>query len=220
VTHRPIEHPKSTDLAVLSHELRTPLNALIGYADAMRGQVFGPLPAPYDEHARIMHRAALHLLALVDDLASATREGERAWPHKPEPIDLSASVEEVVSLMRPRAAALGLEILTDVDATPGAVMADRRSMTQILVNLMDNALKFTGPGGRIVLTIGRRGDRLEIVVSDSGAATGVGAGAKGQGLGLEVARALCAAHGGSLTLGRSPHGGFEATASLAVIEDD
>jgi cell cycle sensor histidine kinase DivJ len=210
--------PDPDALALLSHELRTPLNALIGYAEAMSAQTFGPLPAPYVQPAEIIRRAALHLSALVDDFAEAAHAGAAPWSHRPERIDPRGLAEEAIGLLSRRAARQGVALRGDLAAAPEALVADRRALSQILINLLDNALKHTGAGGEVILTMARDGADLRIVVDDSGASraeTGEGD-SDGQGLGFALSHALCALHGGALALAPNARGGMTATARLPV----
>ncbi len=199
-------------LALLAHELRGPLNAVIGYAEAMRAETFGPLNAPYADHAATIHRAALHLLKLVDDMADTARAETGLWRGEREAFDPSALADGIIEMFEPRAAAAGVRLRADIGAGLGQVFADRRAVTQILVNLLDNALKFTATGGEIVVTLSRAAEGLRIIVADTGGGLDV---EPGQGLGLRLVRALCALHGGDLTLERTPSGAA-ATAALAL----
>jgi len=211
------DHP----LALLAHELRTPLTAVIGYADAMRLQAFGPLGAPYDHQAGVIHAAALLLLALVDQMSDTAAAEAGLWTGRPERFDLRALSEDVLELLRPRATVAGITVRSRFEAGVGDIVADRRAIGQILVNLLDNALKFTAAGGAIELAIRHEGPRMRLVITDSGRPPASGAAADpphGQGLGLRLVRALCAAHGGSLALERSPAGGMTATVLLAAPE--
>jgi cell cycle sensor histidine kinase DivJ len=186
-------------LALLGHELRTPLNAMIGYADAMRSEAFGPLPSPYREQAELIHAAASHMLALVD--AMAAPNGLKR-PLALEPLrgeDLERLLEEVTGLLRPRAEAADLELRLALVAEHSAglgVEADRVALRQILINLIDNAVKFTPKGGVIELAARRAGDDVQLTVLSAGGA-GPGSGGPGRGLGLGLVRALVAAMGGS-----------------------
>jgi two-component system cell cycle sensor histidine kinase PleC len=213
-----LPHP----LALLAHELRTPLNAVIGYADGMRLQTFGPLAAPYDEQAAVIHTAALHLLRLVDEMgeiggAGAPDAGEAAlWRGCLERFDLERLTTDILAMLVGRAAASAIAIRAEFESDPRDIVADRRAIGQILINLLDNALKFTAAGGSILLTVNRDGPDWRVVVADSGGASDP---PRGRGLGLRLARALCAAHGGSLALERVPDGGMTATVRLPAPAD-
>lgn len=188
-------------LALLSHELRTPLTALIGYADAWRGEAFGPLNSPYREQAAIVHAAALHLLALVDTLSGTADAESGLWLIAPESIDLEAWARETVALFAPRAASAGVSLNLDARAAPAPFRADRRALGQILINLLDNALRHAGPGGRVAVTLtdDQGALRLEVTNSQSGTPT------SGRGLGLRLVEGLCDAAGGAFCL--TPHEG-------------
>jgi signal transduction histidine kinase len=202
-------------MALLAHELRSPLNAVIGYAEAMRAETFGPLNAPYADHAATIHRAALHLLKLVDDMADVAKAEAGVWRGEREVLDPRALADEIIEMFGPRAAAASVRLRTDVAAGLGRIFADRRALAQILINLLDNALKVTARGGEIVVTLSRAAEGLNIVVTDTGGAPDASG---GQGLGLRLVRALCALHGGDLTLTPAAEG-MVATARLAAIEE-
>lgn len=210
--------PAPEALALLGHELRTPLNALIGYADAMRRQTFGPLPPPYDEQAAIIHGAAQHLLSLVNDMTDIARAEAGVWSGAPERFDPRVLADEVVTLLNPRALTAGVRLRTSGRDDLGDILADRRAMTQILVNLIDNALKFTAKGSEIGVDLAKEAGDLRLTVANPGGCDGVPVAAspvKGTGLGLRLVRALCSEHGGSLTIADLAEGGFMATVRLA-----
>jgi cell cycle sensor histidine kinase DivJ len=194
-------------LALLAHELRTPLNAIIGYAEAMTLGVFGPLNPPYGEQAAIIHGAALHLRTLVDDMMASSGVAAGVWTGRPERFDPAAEALLVVSWLTPRAAAAGLALDTDLAIRAGDVVADRRAFRQILLNLLDNALKFTGTGGRVALRVAWEGVDLWVVVADTGpGASGPPRPPEGSGLGLALVEALCAERGGALSVETPPAG--------------
>jgi cell cycle sensor histidine kinase DivJ len=194
-------------LALLAHELRTPLNAIIGYAEAMTLGVFGPLNAPYDQQAAIIHGAALHLKSLVEDLTASAEATCGVWTPRPERFDPATEALSVASWLAPRASEAGLALDTDLAVRAGEVVADRRAFRQILLNLLDNALKFTGPGGRVALRVAWEGDQLRVVVADTGPGTsGPLRPPEGSGLGLALVEALCAARGGAMSVETPPSG--------------
>lgn len=214
--------PPSEALALLGHELRTPLNALIGYADAMRRQTFGPLPPPYDEQAAIIHGAAQHLLSLVNGMTNIARAEAGVWSSATERFDPRVLTEEVVTLLSPRALATGVSLHTGGRDIIGDVLADRRALTQILINLIDNALKFTAKGGEVRIDLAKEGGELRLTVANTGACDGVPPAAsavEGMGFGLRLVRALCSGHGGSLTIANLAEGAFTAIVRLAVFPE-
>ncbi len=214
--------PAPEALALLGHELRTPLNALIGYADAMRRQTFGPLPPPYDQQAAIIHGAAQHLLSLVNDMTDIARAEAGVWSGARERLAPRLLADDVVTLLNPRALTAGVRLRISDRGDPGDVLADRRALTQILINLIDNALKFTAKDGEVRIDLEKDGGDLRLAVANTGGSDGVSAAAsplKAMGLGLRLVRALCSEHGGSLTIADLAEGGFTATVRLAVYPE-
>ena len=217
---------KSEFLANMSHEIRTPLNAIIGFADIIEKEIFGPIGnEKYAEYISYVHASAEHLLDLVTDILdiSTIEAGEMALT--PEMLDLATMFDECARVVREQAhkAELTLSIaLPDRDAS---VYADHRAVRQILLNLLSNAIKFTPPGGEVTLGAVASEENFTIFVSD----TGVGIPAqyistitqpfetgsddphastkgnpyirsKGTGLGLAIVRSLANLHGGDVAI--------------------
>ncbi len=212
---------KSTFLASVSHELRTPLNAIIGFSDVMVQEVFGPLGVGrYKEYVGDIHRSGSLLLSLINDIMDMARIEAGKVELSPEPVVIATVVDDVARLMRLRAEAKDIVLATDQALALPPVMADRRATTQILLNVVVNAVKFTPNGGQITIRTRKRGSHIEIAVADTG--QGI-AGAdlarlgrpfervqvdafdatpenKGTGLGLAISRALAELQRGSLKL--------------------
>jgi len=132
--------------AGVSHELRTPLNAIIGFSDMMRSRLFGPLPGKYAEYADLIHDSGQHMLDLIGDVRSSIK--------MMRPVSDTASVR------------LDAEIAIDDDLS---LVADRKAVRQILLNLISNAVKFSPKGGRVVVGSKKAGDTIHLSVSDNGA---------------------------------------------------
>jgi two-component system cell cycle sensor histidine kinase PleC len=213
---------KSEFLANMSHELRTPLNAIIGFAEVMQSGLFGALGSEkYAEYCRDIRTSGQYLLAVVSDILDMSRiEAGRVRLAKRE-VRVALAVEQALKLVSERARAKDLAF--KVDGVAGAtVPADERALQQILVNLLDNAVKFTPQGGRIAVRTRCAGDAINIYVEDAGigipkdalsklgrpfeqAETEFSKSHKGSGLGLAIARSLSELHGGSLRI-RSQQG--------------
>jgi signal transduction histidine kinase len=207
-------------LAVLAHELRTPLNAVLGYADAMRGEVFGPLPAPYREQAGLIHGAASHLLALVEVMAATAEAGARplAMERLGAP-DVEQLLAHAISVVATRASAANLELRAAlVDRAAIRLRADRVALVQILINLIDNAVKFAAPGGAIDVRAAAAAGEVQLTVQNQGGA-GPSSGEAGSGLGLRLVRGLSEAMGGSFDMDLRPGGGARAVVRLPAIAE-
>jgi cell cycle sensor histidine kinase DivJ len=190
--------PTPPPLASLVHELRSPLAAMAQMADAMACEAFGPLPPAYADYARLIGQTGRHALAVVAALTDAAGDPEPAAP-------AAEVVAEVVDALRPGLGARRLEVDLDVTDGAGEAMVPRRAAAQILFNLMGNAARFTAPGGRIAVALAKDGERLRLQVADSGGC-GAELPAPGAGLGLDIVRALCAAHGGAFEIEIAPAG--------------
>ena len=209
--------PEPDLLALLGHELRTPLNAIIGYADAMRAEAFGPLSQPYAQQAEVIHRAALHLLALIDDMAAIALPDGGPWITRTEWYEPGAVARAMADLLSPGSAAA---IRVETGPAGDQILGDRRALAQILLNLIDNARKHTAPGGEIAVRVAREGRNLRVSVADSGSGGSAGpAPPKGAGLGLRLVRALCTRLGGVMVLEEGARGGLIARVTLPAFSE-
>jgi signal transduction histidine kinase len=202
----------------MSHELRTPLNAVIGFTDLMRQQMFGALGSErYEEYATLIYDSGQLLLDLISDMLDMAKIEAGKLELNLERVDLTGTIEDSVRLLRIRAESGGLELCVNRPPTPISLIADRRALKQVLLNLLTNAIKFTPAGGKIVVAFHSDGQRAKLSVRD----TGIGIPAhelprlgrpfeqvcgdpmiakSGTGLGLALVRALVEKHGGQMRI--------------------
>jgi len=154
-------------VANASHELRTPVSAIAGAAETLLGGAMDD-PAQGRAFVEMIARNAERLARLTNDLLDLSRIESRQWPVKLEPVPVAATARRAVEVCSESARRKRIELRVDVpDGT--AVLADARALEQVLVNLLDNAVKYTPEGGRATVTAASIGDdRVEVVVSDTG----------------------------------------------------
>ncbi|MEQ8967361.1 MAG: CHASE domain-containing protein [Azospirillaceae bacterium] len=210
---------KSEFLANMSHEIRTPLNAILGFSEAMKLGIFGSLGNDrYGEYAEHIYASAEHLLSLINDLLDLSKVEAGKLELDAEPIDLTDAIAEALRLVAPRAQAEEVDLHQAVPRALPRLLADRRIVRQVLLNLLTNSVKFTPSGGRVRVSAGMTHDgALWIAVGDTGvgiaerdipkvlepfgqAAYNRGSNERGTGLGLPLARSLVEAHDGTLSL--------------------
>lgn len=219
--------------ASMSHELRTPLNAIIGFTGAMLMKLPGPLNPEQDKQLRIVQKSARHLLSLINDLLDLARLGADKLDLKIEPVNCGAVIEEVAAVLRLEAEAKGLAFNLILPEEPLSLPTDRRALSQIIINLAGNAVKFTDVG-QVSIRLERGGaGRAGIALSVEDTGPGItredqarlfeafsrGAAADrreiaGTGLGLHVSRKLAEALGGVITLRSETGRGSTFTLSL------
>jgi PAS domain S-box-containing protein len=162
---------KDRFLASMSHELRTPLNAVIGFTGTLLMRLPGPLNADQEKQLRTVQSSAKHLLSLINDLLDLAKIESGKVELLFEPVDCQRVLDEVAKALRPLAEAKGLTLCVKETGADQIVMTDSRALTQILLNLADNAIKFTEQG-RVDLELcqGRTNGRLriEFLVRDTG----------------------------------------------------
>lgn len=157
---------KSRFLALMSHEMRTPLNSVIGYAELL--QPHARADATARRHLEQIERSGQAMLGLIEDVLELSDDAGDPAPVRLEPIDLSAIIETAAAASRPVAEAKGLPILIEVRPDAASpVLADARRLTQALLHLINNAVKFTSAGEVRILADRIDGEVL-IAVSDSG----------------------------------------------------
>ncbi|MET3525457.1 sensor histidine kinase [Phenylobacterium koreense] len=225
---------KSRFLANMSHELRTPLNAIMGFSDIMRQRLFGPLSDRYAEYADLVHEAGDHLLDLINDVLDMSKIEAERYELARETFDARDGVSGVLRLMRGQAERAGVQLRGLLPNDPLEILADRRALKQIALNLVSNALKFTPRGGAVTVALRGDDDVLELVVADTGVGIGAedlqrlgrpyeqagGAAQKaaGVGLGLSLVRSFSRLHGGEMIIESQLGEGTTVTVRLPVIE--
>ncbi len=213
---------KGRFLATISHELRTPLNGILGSMDLLLQLSLAP---EQEDLARLTHQSAGSLLAIISDLLDFSKAEEGRIELERVPFDLPACVRGVAELASKAAASKGLVVQCVIARdVPPFVIGDVTRLRQVLLNLMDNAVKFTADGSvRLVVERAASG-RLAFLVSDTG--IGIAAGAierifepftqedqsttrrfGGTGLGLAICRRLATLMGGELRVQSTPGSG-------------
>jgi signal transduction histidine kinase len=201
---------KDNFLATLSHELRTPLNAALGWITLLKGGIL-------DEERRqraleALERSAKQQWTLINELLDAASIQQRKMRLELSTVDVEAIGAAVVELVRGEAAAKDVDLAVSIE--PARVNGDPARLQQVMTNLLNNALQFTAPGGRVALGIRRERHDVVIQVEDSGIgidptflphvfeefrqADGPGSGKGGLGLGLAISRHIVELHGGRI----------------------
>jgi len=137
---------KDRFLAGMSHELRTPLNAIIGFTGTLLMKLPGPLNDVQQKQLQTVQSSARHLLALINDLLDVAKIEAGKVDLRLEPVDCRAVVEDVAATLRLQAESKGLDFTVNVLAPETQWRTDRRALSQILINLTNNAIKFTERG--------------------------------------------------------------------------
>ncbi len=227
---------KSEFLANMSHELRTPLNAIQGFSEMIRDEIFGPLGNErYKSYAGDILMSSAHLIKVITNILDLSKAESGIITAENAPVLLPEVVDLAVRLTDRRAAqrsiAIRLELAPELDVTP--VETDQGKLTQILLNLLSNSVKFTDPGGAVTVTCRMDAECFEIEVRDTGIGISEENLAKvmtpfgqvasvyqtheGFGLGLPLTNRLTEALGGSFMLTSVPGEGTVATVRLPRI---
>jgi PAS domain S-box-containing protein len=209
---------KSDFLAKISHEIRTPLNTVLGFSEVMMEEQFGPLGNErYREYVRDIHAAGGHLVSLINDLLDLSKIEAGRLDLTFASVNLNGLVQQCVALMQPQANRERIIIRTSLAPNLPPLVADARSIRQIVLNLLSNSIKFTGAGGQVIVSTaaGERGAVLRVRDTGIGMsekeieaalepfrqlATSTRWGSGAAGLGLPLTKALAEANGASFAI--------------------
>lgn len=225
---------KGRFLATMSHELRTPLNAIIGFSDMLIGEREFKLDATRRrEYARLVNESGQHLLAVVNGILDMSRIESGNFEITPEPFSLGPVIAGCCQLMALKAHEAGIDLVHRQGASLPEIVADKRAVKQVLLNLVSNAIKFTRGGGRV--TVSASADTQVVVISVED--TGVGIADSdlkrlgdpffqirgsydrphdGAGLGLSIVKGLVDLHGGHMKIDSRLGEGTRITVRLPI----
>jgi signal transduction histidine kinase len=213
---REVDRLKSEFLASMSHELRTPLNSIIGFADVLLEGIDGPLNERMHEDVTLIRDSGRHLRELIGEMLDMSKIEAGVMELRYEEIDVPVLAREIVASAKSLAKNKDLEIRYEVDPELETIEADRTRLTQILLNLISNAIKFTEQGS-ICLMLKEQDGELLAGVQD----TGIGIASEdipvifeqfrqidgslsrkvgGTGLGVPISKRLVELHGGQMWL--------------------
>ncbi|MBU6427803.1 MAG: HAMP domain-containing protein [Cyanobacteria bacterium REEB65] len=221
---RKVDELKNNFVSTVSHELRTPLASIMAYGEFLEDQVVGPLTQEQLGYVRQVLEGARRLEVLVDDLLDFARIESGTLTLAVRDADVAELVGDAVEVVRPHANTGQIALSAELGDQPLTAVIDSRRISQVILNLLGNAIKFTKPGGRVVVRACREGTTVKVTVED----TGIGIPADklprlfnkfyqvdprltrefgGAGLGLAISKALVEAHSGTMGVTSEPgHG--------------
>lgn len=208
------ENRRREFLANVAHELRTPLSYICGYTQAMaEGLVTNP--EDQERYQRIVHEEAVRIGRLVDDLMDLAQMEEGQLGFDTGPLDLRLPVQQALNTIRPLAEEKGMQIDLQLPDSLPLVSGDGGRIQQVVINLLDNALRHTATGGAIRVSAGAGPNFIRVNVADTG--PGIAPEhlplvferfhkqqSSGRGLGLAIVRSIVRAHGGDVGVDSTP----------------
>ncbi len=205
---------KSAFLASMSHELRTPLNSIIGFTGIILQELVGPLNDEQSKQLKMVQDSAHHLLSLINDVLDLSKIEAGQLNVESEEFDLSEVIRNVVKKVSPMADKKGISIETEVSSVVSVIKSDRRRVEQVLLNLVNNAIKFTERGS-VKIYCEPAGKYITTSIKDTGIGiapedmdklfrafqqieTGLSRRFEGTGLGLSICKKLVGLLGGEI----------------------
>jgi two-component system phosphate regulon sensor histidine kinase PhoR len=234
---RELDRAKTDFLSTVSHEMRTPLTSISGYAELLAEGEGGPISDEQQRMLAVVERNAERLKSLIEDLLTLSRIESDAFKAEPVTVDMAEVIRAAAAAVAPAAARKKLRLGTDAPAEAVTVQADAGQIERALLNLLNNAVKFTPEGGSVSVALHRRGADVEITVSDTGigippedrpmifsrfyrASNAVDQAIPGTGLGLAIVRTILEQHQGQLEMESALGQGTRFTIRLPVCEGE
>ncbi|MGH6664822.1 MAG: sensor histidine kinase [Pseudolabrys sp.] len=228
-----VNDAKGRFLATMSHELRTHLNAIIGFSDMLGNHALSLDGARKVEYAKLINESGRHLLSVVNGILDMSKMESGNFEITPEPFAPAPAIRGCCDILALKAQEAGVELKVRVASDLPEIVADRRAVNQVLINLVSNAIKFTPRGGGVSVSALCDGPKLLVMVED----TGVGIGEAdlprlgeaffqargaydrrhdGTGLGLSIVKGLVRLHGGDIDISSRLGTGTRVTVRLPV----
>ncbi|WP_165323305.1 ATP-binding protein [Rhizorhabdus phycosphaerae] len=222
---------KTAFVANMSYELRVPLTSIAGFAELLDGGYAGELPPVAGEYVKAILSSVGRLGSLVEDVLDLTQGAAGSLPLAEEPVDLGEVLSEAVAAARKAADAKPLNLIVDMEPELGTMRGDPRRLRQIADHLLNNAITYTPPQGRVTIRVHGDDDMIIWTVADTGPGMDPAQRARifdsypridasneeGKqliGIGLPLTRQLVEAHGGSIALDSEPGRGTTVTIHL------
>jgi len=225
---------KSEFLANMSHELRTPLNAIIGFSQIIETRMYGGDLDRYVEYAKDIHNSGSDLLKIINDILDLSKIEAGQMKVNEQAVDVGFVVDSCIKVVKERAQRGRITLERNLPQELPRLWADELRLKQMVTNLVNNAVKFTEPGGRVVVSVRPSmtpqgiADGIDIVVRDTGIGMdpneipialspfgqvdqGLARRHEGTGLGLPLTRRMIELHQGSLDLSSARGKGTTAT---------
>ena len=222
------ERMKNEFISSVSHELRTPLTAIKGWAETLRS---GADPATEEKGMAVIIRESERLSGLVEELLDFSRLQNGRMQLVQERMDILAELDEAVYLFTERARTEGKELRYEENISLAPVYGDRNRLKQVFVNIIDNALKYTGEGGSVTVSSELTEDRVQVMIADTGCGIPeehlpnvkkkfykANQLVRGSGIGLAVADEIVAMHNGTLELESTEGVGTTVTISVPLCK--
>jgi PAS domain S-box-containing protein len=207
---------KSAFLATMSHELRTPLNAIIGFTGIMLQELAGPLNEEQRKQLTMVQNSSRHLLALINDVLDISKIEAGQLNLSISSFELGPSIEKIVALVSPLAEKKEIELRLDVADNVETATTDQRRLEQVILNLLNNAVKFTEKG-HVRISCRREDEHYILSVADTGIGirpeeisglfqpfhqidTGLSRKHEGTGLGLSICKKILNLMGGEISV--------------------
>lgn len=224
---------KSAFLANMSHELRTPLNGVIGFSEFLIDGKAGSINERQKEFLGYVLSSGKHLLRLINDVLDLSKIEAGKMDLLPERFAVGEALDEVCSVVVNAFNGKNVQLRREVATSVAVVTLDRHRFTQILYNLLSNAMKFTDSGGKVTARVTRAGEALQLQVIDTGIGirsedlprlfvefqqleSGSARQHQGSGLGLALTRRIAELHGGSVKVDSTPGQGSTFTVTLPL----
>ena len=223
-------------LRMVSHELRTPLNAVIGFAEIVSSEAYGPLGAPqYKEYVEMIRQSGYKLLRMVNQVVDIAKLENKAMDLEIEPEPLDIAIDEALGALRQELEERGVTVAIEGEGNLPSVMADSRGLRTMLVNLLQNAVFYSPEGGTVSIRAVMEEGCVHLEIRDEGEGVpdediprlirpfeqgenALTRSAQGVGLGLPMVVLLCQAMDGSLRLRSAPGQGMTTVICLPAAQ--